>query len=1453
MKKITYLLMGLLLCAFSWQSSAQCDYTLEMTDSWGDGWNNGGPTSANTMDVLVNGVVVLDDVYVDSVPLATETFTVNTGDDITVVWTGGGSGPPNYEGECSYRILDTAGVEVAAVNPIADGSGDITAGTLPAAFCPSCLAPTAITSSSVGPNPTISWTDPNTSAGTYEYYIVEQGDPVLFTGTAIATTAVTLTLDPFTIYDFYARTSCDGGTSFTPWSGAFEYNTGYCFPGGVTGTGPPNFLDNVVTSGGPGTVTENINNTGTGLTPGGYTDYTAIQAIRGVFENSSFDVDLSGDSAGFFAYYTIWIDWNNDLVFDPVTELVYDSGQVFPAAAIATITVPLATPVGSYRMRIVQDLIPGPGPCNGNNFAEYEDYTIETVAAPACLPPTAITSSSTGPNPTISWTDSNVPAATYEYYIVEQGDPVLFTGTAIATASVTLTLSPFTIYDFYVRSSCDGGVTFTVWSGPFEYNTGYCLPGNNNGTEPAFLDNVVTSGGPGTVTENINNTGTGLTPGGYTDYTATQAIRGVYESSSFDVDLSGDSAGFFAYYAIWIDWNNDFAFDPITELVFESGQIFPAAATATITVPVATPVGSYRMRIVQDLFIGPDPCNGAIFGEYEDYTIETIAAPTCKEVTDILVTDISPNVVDVVFTDINTTAPSAGWDWEVTEVGSPTVIGSGNVSSPLITITGLTPGTDYSVSIIADCTTFLTDESLAAVKTFTTASGVALPWLEDFENAGAIPVTFSESGGEPWLFLDNPLSLAFTHIGNAGVINNATPSGGYFAVIDDSGNDFPSTLTSPFIDISSLTTPVLSFYEVSDNEGFLNATLEVEVFDGLVWNNVGTYNTNTNDWLERRILLNNLTFTGFARVRFTITDSGEFYDDIAIDDITFIELPCAGSILTWNGATWDGGVPAAVPTSSDYAIIDVDYNTLTFGDIDACSIEINTAAVLTVSAAGYVKTEGDILVNGSLVVENTGSVVQVDNDSKVIKAGSIEVTKQTPVMAAQSFMISGSPMTGETREGVFGAGYIVRNHVTANFIPNSVVATDFPMANNFADDNGDNWVTHTGGLNPGEGYLVFPQPDGASSGDYTQTHSLGTLNSGIVDFVMGFNADQNSSPSVLSNPYASAIDAELFFDNPANAGIDVVFFWEHLTAASVGYPGYSIANFDMGDLSLYSESLSAGVSAANGGSVPTQFISSGQGFGVKPLGAATAQFNNAMRVTGPNDSYRGNAGSKDRVWIRVHNDTYSLGSTALIGFTENTVDGYNKSEDVDRLPTPISLYSELETGEELVVNALGTFELSDAFYLSFSTQVKEIQDYRISIQDLDGPNLENATVYLIDNFTGSVTNLTEGDYTFESNEAIYSKRFKVVFENGALGINDSILESVSLYPNPTANRVTIVSPKIIVTSATIYDISGRKVSEVDFRNTANYQVDFTNLEAAVYFVSIITENGMLNKRVIKRN
>jgi len=72
-----------------------------------------------------------------------------------------------------------------------------------------------------------------------------------------------------------------------------------------------------------------------------------------------------------------------------------------------------------------------------------------------------------------------------------------------------------------------------------------------------------------------------------------------------------------------------------------------------------------------------------------------------------------------------------------------------------------------------------------------------------------------------------------------------------------------------------------------------------------------------------------------------------------------------------------------------------------------------------------------------------------------------------------------------------------------------------------------------------------------------------------------------------------------------------------------------------------------------------------------------------------------------------------------------------------------------------------------------------------------------------------------------------------------------------VYPNPTQNLVTIVSPKTMLTSATVYDIRGRKVSEVDFRNKSNYQIDMSKLETALYFVEITTDKGIVTKRILK--
>ncbi|WP_336128744.1 T9SS type A sorting domain-containing protein [Mesoflavibacter sp. CH_XMU1422-2] len=132
MKKITLLFFAVIAFAFSFQTHAQCNYTLEMNDSYGDGWNG------NTMDVLVNGTAVLSGVTLSGGAQGTMTFTVNDGDDVTTNWIGGGS----YAYETSYRILDFSGTEVGT-----GAQTSITTGTITAS-CPTCT-PTVVDSSTV--------------------------------------------------------------------------------------------------------------------------------------------------------------------------------------------------------------------------------------------------------------------------------------------------------------------------------------------------------------------------------------------------------------------------------------------------------------------------------------------------------------------------------------------------------------------------------------------------------------------------------------------------------------------------------------------------------------------------------------------------------------------------------------------------------------------------------------------------------------------------------------------------------------------------------------------------------------------------------------------------------------------------------------------------------------------------------------------------------------------------------------------------------------------------------------------------------------------------------------------------------------------------------------------------------------------------------------------------------
>lgn len=141
----------------------------------------------------------------------------------------------------------------------------------------------------------------------------------------------------------------------------------YCIP---EGTNVTRYFSSFTTSGG----SENITNGGSGFSPGGYGDFTAMEVQQGPGGMVNFEANIMGGTAGF----RIWVDWNQDGDFDTTEEVAYASGGYLNTHT-GSFTVPSTAMEGPTRMRIVSHWLSGTGsidPCaTGFTYGEFEDYT----------------------------------------------------------------------------------------------------------------------------------------------------------------------------------------------------------------------------------------------------------------------------------------------------------------------------------------------------------------------------------------------------------------------------------------------------------------------------------------------------------------------------------------------------------------------------------------------------------------------------------------------------------------------------------------------------------------------------------------------------------------------------------------------------------------------------------------------------------------------------------------------------------------------------------------------------------------------------------------------------------------------------------------------------------------------------------------------------------------------
>lgn len=85
----------------------------------------------------------------------------------------------------------------------------------------------------------------------------------------------------------------------------------------------------------------------------------------------------------------------------------------------------------------------------------------------------------------------------------------------------------------------------------------------------------------------------------------------------------------------------------------------------------------------------------------------------------------------------------------------------------------------------------------------------------------------------------------------------------------------------------------------------------------------------------------------------------------------------------------------------------------------------------------------------------------------------------------------------------------------------------------------------------------------------------------------------------------------------------------------------------------------------------------------------------------------------------------------------------------------------------------------------------------------------------------------------------------------AVGIEDYLFSSTALFPNPTTGEFRIQNSKFSIQSVEVFDVFGKLMSSVEV-NDNTVTIDATSYASGVYFVRILTEKGMVTKRIVKK-
>ena len=557
--------------------------------------------------------------------------------------------------------------------------------------------------------------------------------------------------------------------------------------------------------------------------------------------------------------------------------------------------------------------------------------------------------------------------------------------------------------------------------------------------------------------------------------------------------------------------------------------------------------------------------------------------------------------------------------------------------------------------------------------------------------------------------------------------------------------------------------------------------------------------------------------------------------------VVFSIITYKAQSTTWNGSSWSNGVPSATKD----AIIAGDYNLPR--SVGAVKITINSGVTYSI-AEGYSLTVAGQFINNGTIVVNDGGVLIQRNGSTYSGSGN-SIVKKIAKLKQKDYNYWSAPVSGQNLYN-FSVG----------------TPTNFIFRYNEANDR-----FGTAGLNtlsvfePGIGYAIRGKDAYSPTVPTTEIFNfVGTPNNGNISVTLQKSPGEDKGYNLVGNPYPSNISFKTLASATANKNsiFNKQWLWSNLNQLKIqqgsAYAGNNYATYVGAVGGVGPTYVSGNVEEVS--LRPNEFTEVGQGFIVQAkYNNATLLFANGIRAGLSAGSIFYNKNEEedepqepeeivDRYWLKLISPDHIANDILIAHIAEAT---NNYDEDYDA-----ALFT---MGNDTFYSAVGTNKLqiqaralpiSDSDVIPLAYKTSKAGNCIIALNDKDGVFKDSSkAIYLKDKVTGTVTNLQEGYYTFNS-EVLTTpndSRFEILYTNEVLAAGAVTKEDLLVYKQ---NEALVIKNNFNISKAELYDASGKLIKSLSGNNTKEIKLSTIGFVKGLYILKITSEKGITAKKVI---